>query len=93
MSYSGSVEFLCEQGHRSVIDCWDEEPEKCRCGAKIAYRHSIDHTNGVVEDDPSTMPAPVTEIGYDDIWKEDHHGNKFAVKAYKFRPGNHWRKI
>lgn len=43
--------------------------------------------------EPSTVPAPKEEIGWDDIWASDHHGNKYASKLMKYRPLNHWRKI
>lgn len=93
MSYEGSVEYLCERGHRSVTDCWTDMPEKCRCGAAIAHSHSIDSTNGDVEDDPHTRPAPVVEIGYDDVWKEDHHGNRYATRDVRYSPVEHWRDL
>lgn len=93
MSYEGSVEFLCQNGHRSVIGCWDDAPKACRCGARMAYRHAIDHTNGYIEDDPNTQPAPVEPDGWDDVWKEDHYGNRYAIKNPRFKPLSGWRDL
>jgi hypothetical protein len=93
MSYEGSVEYLCQDGHRSVVDCWEDRLVKCRCGAAMAYRHSIDHTNGVEDDNPATMPAPTEEIGFTDIWREDHYGNRYAIKDVKYRAGEHWLPV
>jgi hypothetical protein len=93
MSYEGSVEYLCEKGHRSATDCWTPVPTACRCGAAITHQHSIDHTNGAIEDDPSTLPAPTEMIGFDDIWNEDHYGNRYATKHVRYRPVEHWQKL
>lgn len=93
MSYEGPVEYLCENGHRLATDCWSDAPTTCRCGGKMAYRHSIDHTNGYIEDDPSTQPAPVQDDGWDDDWKEDHYGNRYALKMPKFKPLEHWQRV
>lgn len=93
MSYEGSVEFLCAKGHHSAVDCWDDDPAICRCGAPMTHRHSIDHTNGVVDDDPSTKPAPKEQIGVDDDWRTDHHGNRYALPVPRYRPGDGWRSL
>ena len=93
MSYEGSREFLCANGHHSVFECWDDDPPVCRCGAPMTFAHSIDHTNGDVEDDPSTMPAPKEQIGSDDIWREDHYGNRYAVQDHRYRPVREWQVL
>lgn len=32
--------------------------------------------------------------GYDDDWREDHHGNRYAVQIWKYEPvGDQWREI
>lgn len=92
MSYEGSTEFLCANGHRSVVDCHDDDPEKCHwCGSPMTHVHSIDHTNGIEEGNPGTMPAPKEQIGADDDWRTDHHGNRYAVAIPKFKPLSEWR--
>lgn len=45
MSYEGHVQTICENGHYSVFGCYSE-PDHCDCGAKIAWRNSVDDTNG-----------------------------------------------
>ena len=45
MSYEGYTQSLCEKGHLSCFDCWDDQ-EKCRCGEKIVWRNNVDQTNG-----------------------------------------------
>ena len=93
MSYEGSIEFLCEKGHRSVIDCHEAEPSACRCGAPLTYTHAIDYTNGEDADDPSTFPASRVEIGFDDIWKTDHYDNHYAIKDVRYAPLDNWIAI
>lgn len=93
MSYEGYVEYLCERGHLSGADCYDDDLKVCRCGAPMAFRHAVDQTNGEIDDDPHTMPAPVREIGFDDDWKNDHHGNRYAAKLVRYEPVEHWRPI
>ena len=93
MSYEGSVEYLCAKGHRSVTDCHEDDLQVCRCGEVITHRHAIDHTNGEDLDDPGTMPAPVEEVGFDDVWHVDHRGNGYATKDIRFKPLSHWREL
>lgn len=95
MSYEGYREFLCTRGHHSRVGCWDDDPTTCAfCKAPIAYRNSVDLTNGQDESEPWSMPGPKTEIGHDDDWRADHHGNRYAIKVRKYEPGvERWRKI
>lgn len=93
MSYEGRVEFLCRRGHYTSIGCYENDLETCRCGAPMRYRHSIDDTNGEIEDDPDTTLAPVVEDGHDDDWRVDHYGNRYAVAIPRFTPGDHWQEI
>lgn len=93
MSYEGRVEFLCHKGHYTSVECYENEPGECRCGAKMRYRHSIDDTNGEIDGDPHTRPAPVINDDFDDVWKEDHYGNRYAVALPRFLPGEHWDEI
>ena len=44
MSYEGYTEFLSKDGEYLVVGCWDDDPKG------MAYRHSVDQTNGYEED-------------------------------------------
>ena len=95
MSYEGYEEYLCEQGHHLVYDCYEMEPVICfHCGSKLTYWHPVDQTNGIENDNPSTFNAKTEVIGYDEEWQEDHLGNKYVTKLWKFKPiSEEWRKI
>ena len=91
MSYEGSEEYLCENGHYHIQDCHAADLKECPfCKVKIAYSRAIDETNGEDETMPCTMPGPKREIGFDEHWQADHHGNAYAVKIPRFEPGEHW---
>jgi hypothetical protein len=95
MSYEGSEEFICSNGHYSVHNCYLGLPTKCPvCDSTSGHTHFIDETNGYEENDPSTYPAPSESVGFDDDWKVDHYGNRYAVKIHKYRPvGLEWKTI
>lgn len=94
MSYEGSQEWLCANGHYLMGSCWDAELTVCpRCHAPITHRHSIDETNGPDESDPSTLPAPKEQIGTEDDWHTDHHGNRYAVLVRRYKPVAEWRTM
>lgn len=94
MSYEGYGELLCANGHYHAHDAYIDEPEECPiCGALWAYSHGVDQTNGVEEGNPHTMPAPLEEIGHDDDWREDRHGNKYAAKIPRYKPLGEWTKL
>jgi hypothetical protein len=59
----------------------------------MTHRHAIDETNGEEDDMPSTKPAPKQQVGWDDDWRNDHYGNRFAVKVLRYVPGQHWQTI
>lgn len=91
MSYEGYEEFLCANGHYHCTGSWDEELASCPfCKAPIAYSNNVDVTNGEDESEPWTMPAPKEEIGFDDDWRQDHYGNKYAVKVIRYDPIDRW---
>ena len=94
MSYEGSVEYICENSHYQIVDCWTDL-EKCRrCGGALAWCHSINVTNGVIDDDPGTIPAKTQSIGYEDDWHIDHHGNRYAIKIEMVEPADPtWREL
>jgi hypothetical protein len=94
MSYEGSEEFLCANGHYFCQSCYSDAPPHCwHCDAPLAYWHAIDETNG--EDDrlPSTKPAPKQQAGWDDRWHHDHYGNRYATKILRYVPGGEWTKL
>lgn len=96
MSYEGSREFLCKNGHYNSIDAYDDDLTSCPdCGARMAFVNSVDHTNGWIEVDPTTEPAAKHEIGKEDVWHTDHHGNRYALQRTLFAPdnGSRWRPI
>ncbi len=90
MSYEGYIIYLCEDGHKSSFDAYSDYTEGNKvcaqnsCGKKFVWCQSIDQTNGYFADDPSTYERELEVSGFDDIWKEDHYGNKYAVKLLKF---------
>lgn len=87
MSYEGEVELLCEKGHYSRIGAHEDMPYLCeQCSGLIQYMHPVDLTNGYNSDYPGTRYIEKIEIGYDDDWCIDHHGNKYAKKIVKFGP-------
>lgn len=47
MGYSGYTQYLCTQGHKTTIDCWDDTPKHCsHCKESFVWRNAIDTTNG-----------------------------------------------
>lgn len=94
MSYEGYQEYLCANGHYQSMDCYADDPTACdRCGAAFAHWHPVDQTNGVEDANPSTMPAPKEQIGADDEWHIDHHGNRYAVAIPRYRPLAEWKPL
>lgn len=106
MSYEGYSEFLCAKGHYSSADCYASDPTACGfCGSLITHYHAVDGTNGIEyadydEDNKPigppldyTVPAPLEEIGFDDDWKFDHHGNKYSRRVPRYKPTGSWRSI
>lgn len=94
MGYSGYREFLCANGHKDAVDAYGDDPKACGfCKAPITHRHSVDLTNGEEEGVPCTKPAPVEEVGFDDDWRTDHHGNKYSLRVPKYKPISEWREV
>src|SRR4051812_41451925 len=94
MSYEGYTELLCDGGHYGAFNVYVERPKRCAICRKFwAYRHSVDETNGFIEDDPGTYPARKEAITYEDIWHRDHYGNRYATKRLLYRPLDNWHKI
>lgn len=98
MSYEGREEYICEKGHYFDADAMAEmyvaETTSCQiCGGKLAWHHSVDETNGIVEEDPDTQSAPKKEKGYEDLWTTDHYNNRYAIKILLWEPASPlWKK-
>lgn len=105
MSYEGYVEFISEKGYHTVCDCYSDEPTEIN-GDPIVWRHSVDQTNGYGEERKYALSsgepleefyydedAPKEQIGWDDVWHTDHHGNQYATKKLKYKPLAGWKKI
>ncbi len=95
MSYEVINEWLCKSGHYLVTDAYDNDPSECdKCGAPMAFAHSIDQTNGYEEDNPDTYPALKTLLGSTDIWHTDHYGTRYATERQRYAPKDDtWRKV
>ena len=46
MSYEGTYQCLCKNGHQSFVDVYSHEKECCFCHTPFVWRQSIDETNG-----------------------------------------------
>jgi hypothetical protein len=92
MSYEGHTQLICANGHHHTYDAYDDGESACpTCGGAWTHRHDVDVTNGYDETHPSTCNAPVIEIGFTDVWHEDHYGNRYAIKCPLVAPdGPHW---
>lgn len=94
MGYSGYREYLCAAGHYSTQNVYDDDLKSCpHCEAPLAHFHGVDQTNGYDESEPYSCDAPKEEIGFDDVWHVDHHGNRYATKLLRFRPVANWRTL
>lgn len=91
MSYEGYTEYLCAAGHYSSQNVYDGDLKECpHCGARLAFSHEVDETNGYDESHPYTCDAPKEEIGFDDVWHVDHYGNRYTTKLARYRPLAEW---
>lgn len=95
MSYEGYTEFLCRAGHYDTCDAYADGPKACRaCSAPFAFSHGVDVTNGYSRHYSYSCEAKKVEIGFDDIWHTDHHGNRYATKLIRYEPrGKAWRPL
>ena len=93
MSYEGYEEFLCEDGHYFTMGCFDDSVPSCsHCGKLAMHRHSVDCTNGIEENNPSTMMADKIILGFTESINVDHHGNKYFSKVNTWAPaGTEWK--
>lgn len=93
MSYEGYTELLCIAGHYACHDVYAERPAQCDCGMPWRWSHGVDQTNGYDESHEATCDAPKTLVGFEDDWHTDHHGNRYAIKRNRYKPGEHWIMI
>lgn len=97
MSFEGSIEFIAKDGSYWVCDVYDEpaKPLSPYTESPAEWWHLIDMTNGIVDDDANTFPAPKKRVGRIDIWREDHYGNRYAVPIDLFEPvpSDLWKPI
>lgn len=95
MSYEGYEELLCAKGHHHEHDCYDTRPLACpHCGSPWTHQHAVDETNGFQEEGiPGSWPAPTDELGSEDVWHTDHHGNRYATKLMRHAPKAGWTRI
>ena len=98
MFYEGINEYICSEGHYSVEDIYYSSGFCSVCNKSAVFCCSVDYTNGYEEDNPQTHYGTKEEISYDDVWKIDHYGNKYALKLKKYKPINgpglnEWKKL
>jgi len=68
MSYEGYEEYLCKNGHHWSEDCYmaPDKPICPDCKEPHIWRHSVDQTNGIIEDCPGTMSYPLEVDHYEE---------------------------
>lgn len=77
MSYEGYTEFLCEKGHRWIVDVHSidraHEERQCKwCKRPPVWGNGVDVTNGECflpngKPDPRTVPADLKRVGYQNV--------------------------
>lgn len=72
MSYEGYTQRLCANGHLWAEGCYDDVLECPSCGEQSVWSHTVDCTNGVVEDEngipcPETVPYPLEVERYEEV--------------------------
>jgi len=92
MSYEGTDYYLTSDGRLITCSPYEDQPKDAE------WYCAVDETNGYIEDDPSTHTPETNVFGFVDIWREDHYGNKYAIKSYRYAPANgpglnEWRKV
>lgn len=99
MSYEGFEEYICKSGHYFSFDAYqgfDPTKDSCpHCTQPVAYWRAVDETNGKEEDNPSSYPAELVEIGYEEVKHFDHLGNAYFTKNVLVAPQKEdlWRKL
>jgi hypothetical protein len=92
MRYRGIDYIILKNKTLVMQSCFDQKPVDAEW-----YCH-VNTTNGIDETDPTTQAPRMKVVGFNDIWKKDHYGNKYAVKELLYEPDNGfglniWEKI
>ena len=98
MSYEGYEQFICEDGHYTVMGPHYFDIPACDCGKRMKWNCSVDITNGFEEDAPWSKPGIFEEVDWIDQWKVDHYGNRYAEQTCLYIPinkegENEWRLL
>lgn len=105
MGYKGYFQYIGECGHHWEIDssvfiygtkAEKEKALRCPvCGDHAHHLARVDETNGFEQEgDPLSWPAKMKEVGFTNVWHEDHYGNKYATKHPTYDPvGWRWCKV
>jgi len=71
------------------MDCDDDgpfynEPKRCNCGASFVFHHSVNETNGIIENDPTTKPY-LFEIATPAEFHKCLCGNMHVIKETTYK--------
>jgi len=58
MSYEGYSQYLCRNGHKTIIDSLEELPKHCDCGKEFIFSWQVNQTNGDELHNALTMEYP-----------------------------------
>lgn len=90
-----AYDSICTNGHLEsmVAHGYTWPGDTCSiCGAKYQWQHEEDVTGG----DKPDMRGKVVHIGLWDTWREDRHGNVYAVTAKTYKPADgdtRWKNL
>jgi hypothetical protein len=95
MSYEGHEQVLCEKGHLSSFNCFDEGwmfNPICHCGAKLVWYNSVNETNGSFEEDENGIETDIRIDGYIELeileaGKKCEHCGMTGEATYKIPQG------
>lgn len=95
MSYEGRDFYILKDGSLVVHQ---ESYGMVPPPDNVEWEAHVNDTNGYEEDDITTHEPKYEEISFREEWKEDHYGNKYAVKIPIYGPVNGpgcnpWRRI
>lgn len=99
MSYEGYDQYICENGHYWIEDCYsagDPAGRRCKvCSSKVAWRNGVDQTNGSWDDDGNRIDGHV-ELEVDIPALECTcptcgHTHTTTVETYKIPENKGWK--
>lgn len=93
MSYEGYDQVICEDGHLSTVDCWDDDSACFICGGKRVWRNGVDDTNcdemGIIHDFSSLVITPeelqTCNLGHPHVVKHAKYRVPTEKEAEKLR--------